>query len=139
MGGEVTKVAHLTTVDSSLRFLLFPQLRAIDEQQDRDVLRYPATQDLVDVIRRKRIQVVVGGHVEADQPALLGGLTRRARLVGTVTTQRAHGHAQDQTLEPTARAHPTSRALSANTLVCVNEGQSIEQRARMHSRSVEPT
>jgi glycosyltransferase involved in cell wall biosynthesis len=28
---DVTKVAHLTTVDSSLRFLLFPQLRAVED------------------------------------------------------------------------------------------------------------
>ncbi len=31
MDGEATKVAHLTTVDSSLRFLLFPQLRVVTD------------------------------------------------------------------------------------------------------------
>ncbi len=31
MNGSPTTVAHLTTVDSSLRFLLFPQLRAVEE------------------------------------------------------------------------------------------------------------
>lgn len=31
MTGAATKVAHLTTVDSSLRFLLFPQLRAVSD------------------------------------------------------------------------------------------------------------